>query len=73
MNSLISISDGLRPSIFRREVEGTRPMREEMDGKFVHFSPEWAFQLWFFSDLSTFPYLYLELACKHLCWRKGII
>ena len=31
--TLISISDGLSPYIFRRKMEYTRPMREEMEGK----------------------------------------
>ena len=39
---LTSISDGLRPSIFCRKKEKTRPMREEMVGKIVYFPPETA-------------------------------
>ena len=35
MNTLISTSDGLGPSIFCRKMEKTRPIREEMDGKVV--------------------------------------
>ena len=62
-NILIPISDGLSASIFCRKMEGTGPMREEMDGKVVYFPPESAFPLWFFSDVSTFSYLYLYLAC----------
>ena len=40
INALMSISDGLGPSIFCRKMENARPMREEMDGKVVYFSPE---------------------------------
>ena len=43
INTLMSISDGLRPSIFCRKMERARPMREEMDGKVVYFPPESAF------------------------------
>ena len=39
-NTLMSISDGLAPSIFCRKMEKARPMREEMDGKVVYFPPE---------------------------------
>ena len=40
IDTLMSISDGLRPSIFCRKMEKARPMREEMDGKTVYFPPE---------------------------------
>ena len=40
INTLMSISDGLGPSIFCRKMENARPMREEMDGKVVYFPPE---------------------------------
>ena len=43
INALMSISDGLGPSIFCRKMEKARPMMEEMDGKFVYFPPESAF------------------------------
>ena len=33
IRTLMSISDGLGPSIFRRKMEGIRRMREEKDGK----------------------------------------
>ena len=38
IDTLMSISDGLGSSIFCRKMEEARPMREEMDGKFVFFS-----------------------------------
>ena len=40
IGTLMSISDGLGPSIFCRKMEKARPMREEMDGKVVYFPPE---------------------------------
>ena len=40
IDTLMSISDGLGPSIFCRKMEKWRPMREEMDGKVVYFPPE---------------------------------
>ena len=40
INTLMSISDGLGPSIFCRKMEEARPMREEMDGRVVYFPPE---------------------------------
>ena len=43
INTLMSISDGLGPSIFCRKMEKARPMREEMDGKVVCFPPVSAF------------------------------
>ena len=43
MDTLMSFSDGLGPSIFCRKMEKARPMREEMNGKVVYFPPESAF------------------------------
>ena len=43
INTLMSISDGIGPSIFCRKMETARPMREELDGKVVYFPPELAF------------------------------
>ena len=43
INTLMSISDGLGPSIFCRMMEKARRMREDMDGKVVYFPPESAF------------------------------
>ena len=40
INILMSVSNGLGPSIFCRKIEKARPMREEMDGKVVYFPPE---------------------------------
>ena len=43
INALMSISDGLGPSIFCLKMEKARPMMEEMDRKVVYFPPESAF------------------------------
>ena len=43
IDSLMSVSGGLRLSIFYRKMEKARPMREEMAGKVVYFPPESAF------------------------------
>ena len=40
INTLMSISDGLGPSIFCRKMENARPMGEEMDGRVVYLPPE---------------------------------
>ena len=40
IDTLMSISDGLGPSIFCRKMGKARPMREEMDGRVVYFPPE---------------------------------
>ena len=45
INTLISVTEGLDPSIFCRKMEKARLMREEMDGKVVYFPPESAFPL----------------------------
>ena len=47
-NFLMSISDGLGPSIFCRKIERMRLVREEMDGNLVYFKPESAFLFGFF-------------------------
>ena len=43
INALMSISDGVGPSIFCRKMEKARPVMEEMDGNVVYFPPESAF------------------------------
>ena len=40
INILMSISDGLGPSIVCRKMEKARPMSEEIDGKVVYFPPD---------------------------------
>ena len=44
-NTLMYLSDGLNPSVFCRNMERTRPVREEMDGEGVYFPPEPPFSL----------------------------
>ena len=43
MNTLMSFSDGLGPSIFCQKMETVRPVREEMDGRVFYFPPESSF------------------------------
>ena len=66
ISTLMSISDGLSPSIFCRKMEKTRPGREEMDGNFFDFPPKSNFRFDLIS-LSSFLYFYLDLAYKQLC------
>ena len=63
INTLMSISDELGPSIFCRKTEKERPMMKEMDGKAVYFPSESAF--------FKFDVLYLKVffpICT-LTWR----
>ena len=64
----MSISDGLDPYIFRRKMEKTRFVREEMEGKvFIsRQSRHISFVIIMIGVL--FPTLYLDLACKQLCF-----
>ena len=63
INTLISIFDGMGPSIFCRKIEKARPMREEMDRKVVYFAPESAF-----FNFDVILYKLLFLICT-LTWR----
>ena len=69
----MSISDGSYPYFFLSK-DGNVALREGRSGqKGVYFPPESAsFPL--INNMITFPYLYLDLACKQLCFppRKGI-
>ena len=62
INTLISISDGLGPSVFGRKMEKVRPMREEMNENVVHFPPESAF-------LTMMPYFKKYFSICTLTWR----
>ena len=53
INALISISDGIGPSIFCRKMETARPLRKEMDGKGVFLATVGIFTLTFI-NASTF-------------------
>ena len=62
----MSFSDRIGQSIFCQKVGKTRPMRKKMDGK--AFSPErLAKSTLIFNNASTFPSLFFDMACKHLC------
>ena len=53
-------------------MEKARPMREEIDGKVVFFQPDPAFCTFDAMPLeSTFPYLYIDVACKQLSFSLG--
>ena len=47
LGTLMSISDGLHPSIFCQKMEKRPPMSEETDGRGVYFSSESALPLCF--------------------------
>ena len=66
IDTLMSISDGLGPSIFCRKMEKAGPMREEMDEKVVYFPPESALiPLMFYFSTVLFP------ICT-LTWREEL-
>ena len=58
----------IRPVLFCRKMQNTRSMKEKMEGKVFHYlqSPHFSF----IRDMikSTFPYLYFDLSCNHLCF-----
>ena len=66
--TLISISDWSDPYIFRRKMEKTRSVKEEMEGNvFIsRQSRHIFFEIIMIKVL--FPTLYLYLACKQLCF-----
>ena len=72
--TLMSVSDGLRHSTSRSLAGKDGPCEGKKRSKGVFFPPESAFQSFMFVFKCIFPYLYLDLACKHLCFspRKGI-
>ena len=68
MSTLISISDWSDPYIFRRKMEKTRSVKEEMDGKmFVSRQSRHASFVMIMIKV-LFPTLYLYLACKQFCF-----
>ena len=66
--TLISISDWLDPYIFRRKMEKTRSVKEEMEGKLFisRQSRHISFEIIMIKVL--FDTLYLYLSCKQLCF-----
>ena len=65
IDTLMSISDGLGPSIFCPNMGKARPMREEMDGRVVYFPPESALSpLMLYFSTALFP-------ISTLTWRAN--
>ena len=71
INTLISISNGLGPSIFCRNMVKTCPMREEMDRKVVYFPPGSAIRLWCFKTVSIFPTCTLNCCVNNYVSLQG--
>ena len=66
--TLIFISDWSDPYIFRRKMEKTRSVKEEMEGKlFISRQSRHIFFVMIMIKV-LFPTLYLYLACKQLCF-----
>ena len=67
ISTLISSSDWSDPYIFRRKMEKTRSVKEEMDGKvFISRQSRLIFFVIIMIKL-LIPTLYLYLACKQIC------
>ena len=73
ISTLISISDWSDPYIFRRKMEKTRSVKEEMEGKLFISRQSRHVSFVFVMIKVLFPILCLYLACKQLCFppRKG--
>ena len=67
-STLISISDWSDPYIFRRKMEKTRSVKEEMDGKLFISRQSRHISFVVIMIKVLFPTLYLYLACKQLCF-----
>ena len=68
ISTLISISDWSDPYIFRRKMEKTRSVKEELEGKlFISRQSRHIFFVIIMIKV-LFPTLYLYLACKQLCF-----
>ena len=67
ITTLTSISDGLDPYFFSWKMEKTRSMKEKTNREVYIYRQSRHFS--FISDMNkTFLYLYLDLACKQLCF-----
>ena len=66
--TLISISDWSDPYIFRRKMEKTRSVKEEMEGKLFIYRQSRHISFVTIMNKVLFPTLYLYLACKQLCF-----
>ena len=64
--TLMSISDRLDLYFFRRKMEKTRYVKERMDGNVFISRQSRHFSLYKQYNWSTFPSLYLDLACKQI-------
>ena len=67
ISTLMSISDGIDPYRFRRTIEKTRSMKEEMDGKVFISGQSRHISFVIFLIKVLFPTLNLDLACKQFC------
>ena len=68
ISTLISISDWSDPYIFRRKMEKTRSVKEEMEGN-VFISRQSRHNFFVIIMIKVlFPTLYLYLVCKQLCF-----
>ena len=65
---LISNFDWSDPYIFRRKMEKTRSVKEEMEGKLFISRQSWHISFVNIMIKVLFPTLYLYLACKQLCF-----
>ena len=74
-STLMSVSDGLDRYIFRRKMENTRSLKWEMDGKVFISRQSRHISFVIIMNKVLFRTLYLDLACKHLCFppRKRYI
>ena len=68
ISTLIFISDWSDPYIFRRKMEKTRSVKEEMEGKLFISRQSRHISFDFIMIKVLFPTLYLHLACKQLCF-----
>ena len=66
--TLISISDWSDTYIFRRKMEKTRSVKEEMEGKLFISRQSRHISFVIIMIKLLFPTLYLYLACKQLCF-----
>ena len=68
ISTLISISDWSEPYIFRRKMEMTRSVKEEMEGNLFVSRQSRHISFVIIMIKKLFPILYLYLACKQLCF-----
>ena len=68
ISTLISISDWSDPYIFRRKMEKTRSVKEEMEGKLFISRQSRHISFVIIMIKVLFPTLYFYLACKQLCF-----